>query len=655
MSFTIRQIRISKYGPLEDCKIKVNPTFQCIFGPNESGKTLIIDAVLKMALPSKLHSYLSEDLRRVDGKAHGWLMVDVDGEEHELSDSKDAHEILPIELENLRDLLVVRNSDLHNFNEAGCLNRATDLMMGLRTDEIQKIENALKERGQLTQTTLDISSAGGLGSAGKQLELAKKLHSDIEKYIAVTKESGISGLETEIIQLTDSVKEKKKIERELLEAQKLAALRKLEASVTDSDGALGNLDKLEAEIIEAGVKEIPHYLELEHDYGTLEQKQHSVSRWALLSLFGFIILGIVSQVLNNIGFGIMQSFVMVGIFIFLVMYWWTISKKLDAIAESRKSIISRAKQLGSDAKNIEKAIEAIRGKNQELEVWNTSLTENIGIIKSELELESVGNEKVIALARQEIATRRKDIDQDIDREYDEKKFNEVRESIDEEEERLAELREKLRDYQNSLAEFKTRFSRLRFEKYLERPAEYNPDSIESLSKVQIELEQFISSIEKTAKRCATAVNLFDELAKEEERKISELLSRNSRASEIFSKITENRYSEITYMSDEKEIRVMRQDGSEMQILNLSKGTKDQMYLAIRLALAEKVLGGKSGFFLLDDPFITSDLDRRAIQIEALEKMIEQGWQVLYFTANENLAGELKSRFKKDYVTLLPLK
>lgn len=655
MTFKIRQIGISKYGPLEDCKIDLNPNFQCIFGPNESGKTLIIDAVLKMALPSKLHTYLAEDLQRVDGKAHGWITIDVDGKKHEISDSKKANEILPIDLENLRDLLVVRNSDLYNFNEAGCLSRATDLMMGLRTEEIERIQEALKERGQLTPTNLDISTAGGPESAGNQISLARELRSDIGKYLAEVGNTEVSEAESKIIRLTTELEASKHIEAELIEARNLAEFRKLKASLERGRNALGQLVESQEDVVQAGISEISTYRDFDQDYNSLEQKQQKVGRWIILSLTGSVLLGILSQLLNSIIVGVTQSLVMLGIFIGMLVYWRSISKDLYTIRESRKSIIYIARDLGSNTVEVEEAIEAIRKKSKEIEEWKDSLTESVGSIKSLLDLKSGTKEEALALAEQAVANRKPDINEDIDRKYDDNKYKEVKESIEEKRERIEKLRENLRNHQSSLGNFKTRFGKLHFQQYLGRPADYSPDSIDSLPKVQVELKHFISSIEETATQCAIAVKLFDELAEEEQNKISELLSKNSRASEIFSNITHRRYSEITYLSEKKAIRVRRQDGSEMRILNLSKGTKDQMYLSVRLALAEQILRGKPGFFVLDDPFIASDLERRAIQIEMLKKMTDEGWQVLYFTANENLANELKSKFKTNYVTLPPLK
>ncbi len=65
---------------------------------------------------------------------------------------------------------------------------------------------------------------------------------------------------------------------------------------------------------------------------------------------------------------------------------------------------------------------------------------------------------------------------------------------------------------------------------------------------------------------------------------------------------------------------------------LAGGAYDQLYFSIRLALAEKILKGKTGFFILDDPFIKSDHKRLAKQMDLLKKISKLGWQIIYFSS-----------------------
>jgi uncharacterized protein YhaN len=72
-------------------------------------------------------------------------------------------------------------------------------------------------------------------------------------------------------------------------------------------------------------------------------------------------------------------------------------------------------------------------------------------------------------------------------------------------------------------------------------------------------------------------------------------------------------------------------------------------------MGEKLLGGTAGFFVMDDPFLASDLDRMDRQFSILKELVKTGWQVLYFTARKDLAESLQKLFSIKYETLEPLR
>ncbi len=78
------------------------------------------------------------------------------------------------------------------------------------------------------------------------------------------------------------------------------------------------------------------------------------------------------------------------------------------------------------------------------------------------------------------------------------------------------------------------------------------------------------------------------------------------------------------------------------LARLSRGTRDQVYLALRVGLARSALEaaelGEPGFFLLDDAFLTADWERRERLVEAAAGLAEEGWQVVYLTCDDHLRG-----------------
>ena len=62
-----------------------------------------------------------------------------------------------------------------------------------------------------------------------------------------------------------------------------------------------------------------------------------------------------------------------------------------------------------------------------------------------------------------------------------------------------------------------------------------------------------------------------------------------------------------------------------------------------------LLRGKKAFFIMDDPFIKADKKRLKEQTDILKKISDAGWQILYFTAKEEVKELLKEEIKENKV------
>lgn len=103
---------------------------------------------------------------------------------------------------------------------------------------------------------------------------------------------------------------------------------------------------------------------------------------------------------------------------------------------------------------------------------------------------------------------------------------------------------------------------------------------------------------------------------------------NKKASEYIASITKGKYQKIT-VDDRMNITVC--DGSSMRnVEQLSKGTIEQMYLALRLAAADIIFSEERKPVLLDDALVMYDNKRMA---EALRCMAENVEQVLLFSCH----------------------
>jgi len=125
-------------------------------------------------------------------------------------------------------------------------------------------------------------------------------------------------------------------------------------------------------------------------------------------------------------------------------------------------------------------------------------------------------------------------------------------------------------------------------------------------------------------------------------------------SKIFHDITDGRYCAVSYDLEQDQILVERADGKHLRATALSGGAFDQLYLAIRLSIADKMLPGSKGFFIMDDPFIKADSQRLRTLMDTLRRAVRAGWQILYFSAKQEVLDVLADDIRDGEVTLIEL-
>lgn len=170
------------------------------------------------------------------------------------------------------------------------------------------------------------------------------------------------------------------------------------------------------------------------------------------------------------------------------------------------------------------------------------------------------------------------------------------------------------------------------------------DTSIDLSAIKDKLEAFSEGTESIADNVKEVMRIFEDIEKEEEAKVATLFGRDSLISRYFKEITSGLYEEVLLDQETRKIQVARKDGKTLCAEDtLSGGTYDQLYLSIRMALGEKLLRGKKGFLIMDDPLIRADPNRLQKQLNLLKKICNSGWQIIYFTAK----GEIKDSLKQD--------
>lgn len=113
----------------------------------------------------------------------------------------------------------------------------------------------------------------------------------------------------------------------------------------------------------------------------------------------------------------------------------------------------------------------------------------------------------------------------------------------------------------------------------------------------------------------------------------------SRASELFQRLTLGAYSGLRAGYDEKDqpiLRCLRADNREAEITGLSDGTRDQLFLSLRLASLERHAASNEPMpVIVDDILIHFDDDRARAALSAFGELAQRT-QVLFFTHHGRL-------------------
>jgi uncharacterized protein YhaN len=759
----VKEFFITRYGPLGNNSPFRLANFNLFFGKNEEGKTLTIDALVKLLLERDIKGF--EHIDRVKENPEGYVIVEEDKDkEIKLPEKGNLSEFTGLTSSECRNIFVIRNSDLSIARESEFYTNVTDRLTGLRTEDISLIKKKLQELGKLTRadSTAELSDKKDFGNVKSRVNDAYKLLGEIdrlqeeirkEKFDELEELSVETGEEQERIkQQTESLEDARKREKyekgkEALDNLKksLEELKGLEI-YNEEDGQLwrdcekdiktfdGRKKELLAELkekenrfketseklsevkrdfrvfnerkrkIDDGIKRELEKYEMGVEEAKSEEtknKFYIVAAIASAILLSISILGVITNPLP-IFYGLIALF-LASTAIFVGLRFSLIQKRahLNAVFERIKLACSKfeldaenAKEIYSKIQKFEEEHDKRTNKLQEMKREKENLEgeikklreeripkekrgsedakdkiEKIKIKSGEDSLEEYAKKLNLKQSLEELKGKQESIlgshlgkksekieenisywDEEIrnleeykdkaeDLKYSETVVSELKETKQKLEEKLRGINDKMVSLRGKMREVERKANEiLRLEaEYL-----YCKASVD-LGAVKDKLEGFIDENENNKNSVLEVMKIFEEIEAEEREKVSELFGKDSSVSKYFNEITNGLYEEVTFNQEIEKIEVKRRDGVILEAEKLSGGAYDQLYLSIRLALGEKLLKSKKGFFIMDDPFIKADPDRLQRQIETLKKISESGWQIMYFSAK----GEIKDALKGD--------
>jgi exonuclease SbcC len=165
---------------------------------------------------------------------------------------------------------------------------------------------------------------------------------------------------------------------------------------------------------------------------------------------------------------------------------------------------------------------------------------------------------------------------------------------------------------------------------------------ESLSSLFNSIEE-IKELSKTYEHKLNTINLTEELLKESFQELQQSFGTrlNELTGMILKEITGGKYDKV-FVGDDYSIKLIEPEGKSIKDASyLSRGTYDQVYLALRLAISEIILKEKRSYPLIfDDAFIQYDKNRVINTLNYLSEFGERH-QSIIFTCQSREIDHLK--------------
>jgi len=647
----LREVHVDRYGPLRET-IAFDEGATVVYGPNESGKTLLVESLLRSLTDSPPVAQA-----RVDEEPEGYVVLGVDGEERKLGtdellfdhyEREYDFELTPAEF---RNVFVVRDGDLAIADEDTFYQRVTDRIVGIWTGDIQTVRDEVLERGRLTPLRMELSAQ--YDDAEDQLDLATGLRADVADYLERTESEGLATLERDCYQARADLDAAER-EVETLEAAKarqeyeeLVKTRGALEKSLEERAALPDAERLLR--IERRLEDLEAGSESE-----LEARKTWYRRVTLAALAAGVVAGAVPAALGVTSIPLAAAgpaaFALV-VLVTLALYRQA-SGTLAALSADRESLVEDANEAGIDAYNLADVRGAIAETREERESHTEVITGNTEVLRTWLDIDATDPREVVDAAEDQLDARRAEVDLTVEREFTEGELADARERATEARERYHDHRDRLATHRRQLEEFADRADGLDFETFVGEPLDLAVTNVDALEDLHAELDALVAAIETDADVSRAAATVLEEMAASENEKMTALFE-DGTATNIFTAITDDRYADLR-LTDESGLVVDLASDRTLAPEELSRGTRDQLYLSVRVALGRRLLEGRQGFFLMDDAFLSADPERLRRAADVVADLVEMGWQVVYLTCKRDARAELVEVADADVTELSPL-
>ncbi|MFB6174291.1 MAG: ATP-binding protein [Halobacteriales archaeon] len=621
------EVRVERYGPLRETVRFDDATV--VYGPNESGKTLLVEALLRTLTGDR-----SVAGPRVEESPEGYVVLDDEDGEHKLADDETLldryaerynFELTPAEF---RNVFVVRDGDLRVLDEQRFYRQVTDRIVGICTGDIETVRDRVLERGRLTDERWNLSAQ--YDDADEQRAVVGDLLADVEEYLARAESEGLDAVERECYEAARE-RERDEAEAAALEAAKT---REEYEELVKTHGTLEQSLDARAELptdsslsaLESRLDDLPTGSEEE-----LAQRKTWYRRATVAALAAGVVAGAVPLALGVREVPVVAAgpAAFAAVALAALVLYRSASKGITALATEREAVVERAAELDIEASEPAGVRAAIAELREERENHSEVIQSNTGVLRQWLDIDAQDPNEVVDAAAEALAARRAEVDFEADREFTEEKLAQARERAEAARERYEDRQAALEDHRRQLERFGERATQVRFETFTGEPLDLAVNNLGALEDLADRLREVVDAIETDADVSRAAATVLERMAESENEKMASLFA-DGEAAAVFGRVTDDRYVDVG-LTDESRLAVDLANGERRSPAELSRGTRDQLYLSVRVALGRRLMEGRNGFFLLDDAFLSADPDRLERQAAVLGELVDAGWQVVYLT------------------------
>ncbi len=633
----LKELNIIRYGPVRDRRLTFEESVNLIYGPNESGKTLSIDALIKLLLGrERIQRW---DIDRVESKPNGYAIIEIGGEEIELTGSKSLIDVIEMDdtelaVDDLRNVFIIRDSDLRTHDSPRYFETLVDRVSGARLAEIEKIIEELEREGRITPKG-QLTDRQDTGKLATRVRDARKLLNAIEEFFQRPETHEYEELEWEFVRKKTRLEILKQHWERLEQAKELYEAVEIRNSISVIEGLLKERQRYDrSQISNLRTKAEQARAECEFIEASKE-KIEFLSRTVLVFAFLSMIALVLAVLVNPLA--------LAGLVVFAVLTTLHVGRILSIKDDEAKfrskahTLLMEARAVGIKCDDVDALCEKLRSVLDRADEVHNKLIGHWSVLADKFNLPMDANpEDHLPSIRNDIEMRlmaHKGIDADN---FDSEEYERVRQEMRELGEEIEGYEKKLEYYRDKLQEFERTTNHVLRADFSGSDGGLEIGSLEALRAARSKLEEFIDRVETRADTAREAIKILKEVRNEERSSIGNLFKPDGPATRTFARITKGAYSEVLVNRDGSAIHVRRAGGELIPLEKLSRGATDQLYLSVRITLAKEILGEEPGFFVMDDPFLASDMGRLREQVSILKELAQEGWQIIYFTSKEEV-------------------